>query len=167
MKDTQPAAPAPTPRTDAVRIGPYKDFPYWEDFARQLERELTAAKAQPASCETAGKSNVEVAAKQPVPDALYEAIYNEVFILLRQVVGFAQDRGVVEMYTGRIMAALPAPTPATSEDTLRPSDSEADKWAMDAAKDIVNLWSLDKSDVEGIAGIIRDSAMAHAGEQKI
>ncbi len=114
--------------------------------------------------------------EQPVPDALYEAIYNEVFILLRQVVGFAQDKGVVEMYTGRIMAALPAPTPATREDTRE--DTLLLQWIQDGHNTI--SWN-DRAggfivqECQQVCGNIGHgstlrqalrAAMAHAGEQK-
>ncbi len=159
---TQPAAPAPTPRTDAVidAYGEYNeltasdDMPFPTellDLARDLERELNAA-------------------KQPVPDAgVREALQVKVSLILSDY--FNNPTIDNPTATNAILALFPAPTPATSEDTLMLDWLESQK-AIPLFVDGEYLveWDFDENGNESAYGVtLRQAlraAMAHAGAQK-
>ncbi len=163
MSTPNPEQPAKTPRTDAVKIGPYKDFPYWEDFARQLERELNAALCY----HCAHKDQLPGAAKQPVPDAGVRELKS----LLQQMLdvaencdetGYATDCGFVDLdkLHAKVRAALllPAPTPATSEDTLMLD------W-LEKQLATISITRKGKCDVVYASRQALRAAMAHAGKE--
>jgi len=146
MKPNPPPTPAiaaadalvATPRTDAVAKKAWRDAATqaWQvpaDFARQLERELNAAK-QPTTPGNAGELREKVMSVLTEP---------------------ATGSRTVRELADRILALLPAPTPATSEDTLM----------LDWLEKHANFIEVGHGDISPDRQALR-AAMAHAGEQK-
>ncbi len=169
MSTPNPEQPEPTPRTDENVLLFCSKVTGGQivlaDFARQLERELNAAKANAIYWKN-NSDAFALAAKQPVPDA---GMRKEI---KRTITAYACDPSEgLEHTVDRILALLPlpAPTPATSEDTLMLDWLEQHDWSEifgdEVLYTLIHLRHFHGENYDTLRQALR-AAMAHAGEQK-